>query len=116
MNGVRESDRGRTFSCWMCFKSLSSRYVRLLRTGVLKGFMIFLIATEEPVSWSFAELGGWLGTVCCTFWRREDRPDESECACQGRLSAAEEGGDGLEKHTPIPTGCRSTYRVVTWKM
>jgi len=30
--------------------------VRLLRTGVLKGFMIFLIATEEPVNWSFAEL------------------------------------------------------------
>lgn len=45
-----------TFSCCMCFKSLSSRYVRLLRTGVLKGFIIFLIATEEPVSWSFAEL------------------------------------------------------------
>lgn len=52
------SDIGRepTFSCCMCFNSLSSRYVRLLSTGVLKGFMIFLIATEEPVSWSFAEL------------------------------------------------------------
>ena len=31
--------------------------MRLLSTGVLNGFMIFLIATEEPVSWSFAELG-----------------------------------------------------------
>ena len=30
--------------------------MRLERTGVLKGFMIFLIATEEPVSWSLAEL------------------------------------------------------------
>ena len=52
-----------TFSCCMFFNSLSSRYVRLLKTGVLKGFMIFLIATEEPVSWSFAELdayGSWL--------------------------------------------------------
>jgi hypothetical protein len=28
----------------------------LERTGVLKGFMIFLIATDAPVSWSFAEL------------------------------------------------------------
>jgi hypothetical protein len=45
-----------TFSCRMCLSSLSSLYVRLLKTGVLKGFMIFLIATEAPVSWSFAEL------------------------------------------------------------
>jgi hypothetical protein len=47
---------GRTFSCWICFNSFSSRYVRLLRTGVLNGFMIFLMATDDPVSWSFAEL------------------------------------------------------------
>lgn len=45
-----------TFSCRKCFSSLSSRYVRLDRTGVLKGFMIFLTATACPVSWSFAEL------------------------------------------------------------
>ncbi len=32
--------------------------MRLLKTGVLKGFMIFLIATDEPVSWSLAELEG----------------------------------------------------------
>jgi hypothetical protein len=30
--------------------------VRFDRTGVLKGFMIFLIATAWLVSWSFAEL------------------------------------------------------------
>ena len=45
-----------TFSCCMCFSNFNSRYVRLLRTGVLNGFMIFLIATGCCVSWSFAEL------------------------------------------------------------
>jgi hypothetical protein len=30
----------------------------LLSTGVENGFMIFLIATEVPPSWSFAELTG----------------------------------------------------------
>jgi len=30
----------------------------LERTGVLKGFIIFLMATDAPVSWSFAELNG----------------------------------------------------------
>lgn len=45
-----------TFSCWICLRSLSSRYVRFESTGVLKGFMIFLTATDAPVSWSFAEL------------------------------------------------------------
>lgn len=47
---------GPTFSCRMCLRSLSSRYVRLERTGVEKGFMIFLIATDVEVSWSLAEL------------------------------------------------------------
>ncbi len=46
----------RTFSCLMCFKSFNSRYVLLLKTGVLKGFMIFFTATDAPVNWSFAEL------------------------------------------------------------
>ena len=46
----------RTFSWRKCLSSFSSRYVRLDRTGVLKGFIIFLIATGEAVSWSFAEL------------------------------------------------------------
>lgn len=45
-----------TFSWRRCFKSLSSRYVLLLRTGVEKGFMIFLMATDVPESWSLAEL------------------------------------------------------------
>jgi hypothetical protein len=42
----------------MCLSSLSSRYVRLASTGVLNGFMIFLIATLVAVSWSLAELRG----------------------------------------------------------
>ncbi len=46
----------RTFSCLRCLSSLSSRYVLLLRTGVEKGFIIFLMATDVPDSWSFAEL------------------------------------------------------------
>jgi len=45
-----------TFSCRRCLRSLSSRYVRLDRTGVEKGFMIFLMATEVLESWSLAEL------------------------------------------------------------
>jgi len=40
----------RTFSCRKCFNSFSSRYVLLDRTGVLKGFMIFLTATGAPVN------------------------------------------------------------------
>jgi hypothetical protein len=45
-----------TFSCLRCFSSFSSLYVRFERTGVLKGFMIFLMATAWLVSWSLAEL------------------------------------------------------------
>ena len=44
------------FSCLRCFNSFNSLYVRLLKTGVEKGFMIFLTATAEPESWSLAEL------------------------------------------------------------
>jgi len=40
----------RTFSCFRCFKSFNSRYVLLDKTGVLKGFIIFLTATFWPVS------------------------------------------------------------------
>jgi hypothetical protein len=47
-----------TFSCFRCFRSFSSRYVRLESTGVLNGFIIFLIATAWLVSWSLAELRG----------------------------------------------------------
>lgn len=45
-----------TFSCLRCFSNFSSRYVRLDRTGVLKGFMIFFTATFCPVKLSLAEL------------------------------------------------------------
>jgi hypothetical protein len=45
-----------TFSCRRCLSSLSSLYVRLARTGVEKGFMIFLTATGCWVNWSLAEL------------------------------------------------------------
>ena len=40
----------RTFSWRRCLSSFNSRYVRLDRTGVLNGFMIFLIATGDAVS------------------------------------------------------------------
>jgi hypothetical protein len=71
----------------------------LLNTGVENGFIIFLIATDVLDSWSFAEL---------------------------ILSAQRvlEVGEGVETRTrtnqtrpnaPIPTGWRSTYRVVTSK-
>jgi hypothetical protein len=52
----RENKVARTFSCRRCLSSLGSRYVLLLSTGVEKGFMIFLMATEVPESWSLAEL------------------------------------------------------------
>lgn len=39
-----------TFSCFRCLRSFNSRYVRLERTGVLNGFMIFLMATAWLVS------------------------------------------------------------------
>jgi hypothetical protein len=45
-----------TFSCRRCLSSFSSRYVRFDKTGVLKGFIIFLMATAWLVSWSLAEL------------------------------------------------------------
>lgn len=74
---MKMSDSEMMFSCRMCLRSLSSRYVRFARTGVEKGFIIFLMATLVLVSWSFAE--------------------------------------HTSPNAPIPTGCRSTYRVVTSK-
>lgn len=47
---------GRTFSWRRCFRSFNSRYVLFDRTGVLKGFMIFLMATDWAVNSSLAEL------------------------------------------------------------
>ena len=47
---MKMSLREMTFSCLRCLRSFSSRYVRFARTGVLKGFMIFLMATFWFVS------------------------------------------------------------------
>ena len=47
---------GLTFSCLKCLSSFNSLYVLLLNTGVEKGFIIFLMATDVLDSWSFAEL------------------------------------------------------------
>ena len=56
---------------------------------MLKGFMIFLIATAWLVSWSFAELGPPSQYFGC--WTAESK------LYQTRPNA------------PIPTGCRSVY-------
>ena len=76
----------RTFSCWMCFRSLSSRYVRFARTGVLKGFIIFFTATEEPVSWSFAELNTFHPNISHSDQLVDNAyvhlPDQPEGACR----------------------------------
>ena len=82
-----------TFSCLRCLRSLSSLYVRLDNTGVLNGFMIFLIATFCPVSWSLAELQ----RQSC---QRSPSLEYSEHAYHTRPNA------------PMPTGWRSEYLVV----
>jgi len=46
----KERAGNRTFSWRKCLSNFSSRYVRLDKTGVLNGFIIFLIATGEAVS------------------------------------------------------------------
>jgi hypothetical protein len=50
VHAVKKAVPARTFSWRKCFRSFNSRYVRLDRTGVLNGFMIFLIATGDAVS------------------------------------------------------------------
>ena len=80
----------RTFSCFRCLSSLSSRYVRFDSTGVLNGFMIFFTATACPVSWSLAELHGCqlpagTATYCTHLTIRAQRlpcpPAASPCIC-----------------------------------
>jgi hypothetical protein len=44
----------------------------LLNTGVEKGFMIFLMATAVPPSWSLAELCRSDGRWSQVEWRKED--------------------------------------------
>jgi hypothetical protein len=76
-----------TFSCRRCLSSFSSRYVRFDRTGVLKGFIIFLMATAWLVSWSLAEL-------------RADQCAPRSCGMQTYQTRPK---------APMPTGCRSVY-------
>jgi hypothetical protein len=80
-----------TFSCRICLRSFSSRYVLLESTGVLKGFIIFFTATDCPVSWSLAEL--WWG---------------SQSVCFAQLRRAMESHQ-TRPNAPMPTGCRSVY-------
>ena len=58
------------------------------RIGVLKGFIIFLIATAWFVSWSFAELAPYQSLAKFIVMGRD---------YQTRPKA------------PMPTGCRSVY-------
>jgi hypothetical protein len=74
----RSGDHMPTFSCLRCLSSFNSRYVRFERTGVLKGFMIFLIATAWLVSWSLAELP--CISVLSARARTRILPDETERA------------------------------------
>jgi hypothetical protein len=78
-----------TFSCFRCLSSFSSRYVLLASTGVLKGFIIFLMATLALVSWSFAELCADYPSSapisCNTGRTRQYVPDQAECAHANRL-------------------------------
>jgi hypothetical protein len=48
VSGNRHLHGQLTFSCRKCLSSFNSLYVLLLNTGVEKGFMIFLMATEVP--------------------------------------------------------------------
>lgn len=89
--------------------------MRLESTGVLKGFMIFLMATDAPVSWSFAELNESCGWV---LGKKKDVargvPYEAKCTF-GRAQWWAAWDEMDEKDdAPMPTGWRSTYLVVTW--
>ncbi len=76
---------------------------------MLKGFMIFLIATDEPVSWSFAELRAGSHRGVDEERRRLTIRDRT------RLDEGSHEGSGAiaAEDSPIPTGWRSTYLVVT---
>lgn len=68
--------------------------------------MIFLIATDEPVSWSFAELETHERWVADSKWGRMV-PDETECPCE-QVGERERWRSSDVASAPIPTGCRST--------
>lgn len=83
-----------TFSWRKCFNNFNSRYVRLDSTGVLKGFMIFLTATGDPVNWSLAALQKRVVNT---------RPHTTH---QGRITIETYQ---TRPKAPIPTGCSSVY-------
>jgi hypothetical protein len=64
--------------------------VRFDRTGVLKGFIIFLTATAWPVSWSLAEL------------RLPSALPPASSHCEGSAYQT-------SPKAPMPTGWRSVY-------
>lgn len=78
--------------------------MRLESTGVLKGFMIFLIATEEPVSWSFAELGTRVRDERCEDGLVQTIRGQRHLCGDGEHTARVEG----KADAPMPTGWRST--------
>ena len=84
-----------TFSCFKCFNSFSSLYVLFDKTGVLKGFMIFLTATFWPVRLSLAELRGL--SAISIFAIDSASPGYGFSSYQTRPKA------------PMPTGCKSEY-------
>ncbi len=84
--------RQHTFSCLRCLSSFNSRYVLLLSTGVEKGFIIFLMATDVLDNWSFAELSEADQHVSTLKWRTSV-PDESEGAHTDRLEVNISRGD-----------------------
>ena len=83
----------RTFSWRRCFRSLSSRYVLLARTGVLKGFMIFLTATFWLVSWSLAELDSSLSVSDAPYSKtRRHVPNQTKRSHAHRLEVRVSAG------------------------
>lgn len=92
--GQKQERRPPTFSWRKCFNNFNSRYVRLDSTGVLKGFMIFLTATGDPVNWSLAALQKRVVNI---------RPHTTH---QGRITIETYQ---TRPKAPIPTGCSSVY-------
>ena len=96
-----------TFSCLRCFSSFSSRYVRLARTGVLKGFMIFLTATFWLVSWSLAELQSDARSALLSTAVLADRARKGVSQRRPRVDVRRTYQ--TNPNAPMPTGCKSEY-------
>lgn len=84
-----------TFSCRRCLSNFNSRYVRFANTGVLNGFMIFLMATFWLVSWSRAELSNGAHQPMTPAWREPRGGKQNPYQTSPKA--------------PIPTGWRSEY-------